>query len=294
MNYGPFLDTFNRSTNTVKTYRLALSRFLSVVGGDAQPTTETYIKFLKSIRNLSPSTQRVYSSVVIQFFEFIGAGHEQELKAARKHYTRGEGERFPTFNRPAIEQVLKYCSTLSGDLPNLRDRAFVLTLADTGLRIAEACALRRGDIDWQEAISVIIGKGDKQAVIRFSNRAVQALRDYLAARAEMDGTSGRPLTSLPLFARHDVSASRKIKPIAAGGMWCAIKARIEQAGCERDAVRIHDFRHYFVSQIYASTLDIMVTKELARHASVGTTQRYAHLVGKLGEVYDKVFNHANQ
>ena len=49
----------------------------------------------------------------------------------------------------------------------LRDPAFLITLADTGLRVHEACKLRRGDIDWQEGRLVIIGKGDEDAVFVF-------------------------------------------------------------------------------------------------------------------------------
>ena len=70
-------------------------------------------------------------------------------------------------------------------LRNLRDRVFLLTLADTGLRVHEACKLRRGDLDWNEGKAILIGKGDKQAVIRFSTRSLDALRDYLSARAKI-------------------------------------------------------------------------------------------------------------
>jgi site-specific recombinase XerD len=55
----------------------------------------------------------------------------------------------------------------------LRDRAFLITLADTGLRVHEACGLRRGDIDWNEGKALVIGKGNRQAVVRFSNRSMQ-------------------------------------------------------------------------------------------------------------------------
>ena len=95
----------------------------------------------------------------------------------------------------------------------MRDCAFLLTLADTGLRVHEACNLRRGDIDWNEGRAVIIGKGDKQAVVRFSTRSLTALKSYLSSRAAQDGRSGHPLASLPLFARHDKGAGKKVKPI---------------------------------------------------------------------------------
>ena len=127
------------------------------------------------------------------------------------------------FDRDSVEKVIEYCSHLSGDLLALRDRAFVLTLADTGLRISEACALKRGDIDWMESHAIIIGKGDKQAVVRFSERSMQALREYHRACASIEPNTRMPLKSQPVFLRHDIRASKKIRPISASGMWTAIK-----------------------------------------------------------------------
>ena len=197
-----------------------------------------------------------------------------------------------------MEKVIAYCTSLDGNsasspresLEALRDRAFVLTLADTGLRISEACSLKRGDIDWLEQRSVIIGKGDKQAVIRFSNRAIEALKAYLHARAGVEPNSRTPLGSQPIFARHDIRASKKIRPITAGGMWKAIKSRIEEAGVERSAVRIHDFRHYFVTMTFLAKGNLKLSQELARHESISTTNRYAHFGGEADIAYDEIFN----
>ncbi len=175
-------------------------------------------------------------------------------------------------------------------MEDLRDRAFVLTLADTGLRISEACALKRGDIDWLEQRSILIGKGDKQAVVYFSNRCIEALKVYLHARADVEPNSRTPLGSQPLFARHDIRASKKIKPITAGGMWKAIKSRIEEAGVERNAVRIHDFRHYFVTMTYLAKGNLKLSQELARHESIHTTNRYAHFNTEIAKAYDEIFN----
>ena len=166
----------------------------------------------------------------------------------------------------------------------------MLTLVDTGLRISEACSLKRGDLDWLEQRAVIIGKGDKQAIVRFSNRSIEALKDYLYERAGIDPNSRVPLTSQPLFARHDIRASRKIKPISAGGMWKAIKSRMTEAGVDRRLVRIHDFRHYFVTMTYLAKGNLKLSQELARHESISTTNRYAHFGGEADIAYDEIFN----
>jgi integrase/recombinase XerC len=286
-----FLDTLDRSPRTIFTYKNALKQFVYAAGeGDVELNTETYTAFLVTLKSKSPSTQRVYTTAVRKFYAFCKAGDLAELKEATDHSTRRQGKRIVNFNREAVEQVIRHCESLDGSLEALRDRAFVLTLVDTGLRISEACALKRGDIDWMEARAIIIGKGDKQAVIRFSKRAVEALKDYLHARANVEPNSRTPLGSQPLFARHDIRASKKIRPITAGGMWKAIKTRIEESGIERSAVRIHDFRHYFVTMTYLAMGNLKLSQELARHESINTTNRYAHFTSEADVAYDEIFN----
>jgi len=293
-----FLDTLDLSPNTITAYRYGLQRFRLIVGDDAPLNVETYETFLVAIREFSPSTKQIWRSAVLGLYTFCKSGDLAEIKGITRHYTRKQGKRMVNFNREAIEQVIEYCSRLNGDLLALRDRAFVLTLADTGLRISEACALKRGDIDWQEARAIIIGKGDKQAVIRFSNRSIQAMREYHTACASIEPNTRLPLKSQPVFARHDIRASRKIKPISASGMWTAIKGdpkqgikgRIEEAGVDRSLVRIHDFRHYFVTMTYLAMGNLKLSQELARHESIDTTNRYTHFSGEADIAYDEIFN----
>jgi site-specific recombinase XerD len=285
-----FLSTLDRSPKTIFAYRNALEQFIKTVGEDAELNTETYTLFLTSLKPKSPSTKRVYTTAVRKFYAFYKAGDLSEMKEATDHYTRNQSKRIVNFNREAVEQVIAHCTSLGGDLEELRDRAFVLTLVDTGLRISEACALKRSDIDWLEGRAIIIGKGDKQAVIRFSNRSMEALKLYLHARANIEPNSRTPLGSQPVFARHDIRASKKIRPITAGGMWKAIKSRIEDAGLERSAVRIHDFRHYFVTMTYLAKGNLKLSQELARHESINTTNRYAHFGSETDVAYDEIFN----
>jgi len=293
-----FLETLDRSPKTIFAYRNALVQFVNVVGADASLNTETYIKFLTSLKRKAPSTQTVYTTAVLKFYAFSKAGNPTELQEATEHHTHKQGKRIVNFNREAVDQIIAHCVSLSGsaspslsvNLEALRDRAFVLTLADTGLRISEACALKRGDIDWLEQRAIIIGKGDKQAVIRFSNRAIEALKIYLHARASVEPNSRKPLASQPLFARHDIRASKSIRPITAGGMWKAIKERMEESGLERNTVRIHDFRHYFVTMTYLAKRDLKLSQILARHESISTTNRYAHFGSEADEAYDEIFN----
>ncbi len=211
------------------------------------------------------------------------------LRLLIRQRARRPGQRLPQFPRQTIERILDYVESMPSEakasdepirLRALRDRAFLLTLADTGLRVHEACRLRRGDLDPQEGRALLVGKGDREAVVRFSQRALRALRDYFRARAHLDGASGRPLRALPLFARHDRGAGRRVLPITTNTGRSIVRARVAEAlGAEaEDSITPHSFRHYFVTVVLrASGGNLKLAQELARHKNIAVTQRYAHL-----------------
>lgn len=284
-----FLSTLDRSTNTIKTYRQAIKNFYALNGKSADLTIENYTNFLVSIKDMKPSSKGSYKTAILALYGFNRACDPNELREITKHYLRKGKGSLPHFDNQTIDVVdnfVKYCQSLRGDMLSLRDRAFVILAVDTGFRISEACSLSRGQIDWQSKTTPIIGKGDKPAIVHISNRAILALRAYLRER---DSTmeSSQSLASQPLFARHDMSASKKIKPVKAGGMWKALKGRMEDAGLD---TRVHDFRHYFVTRLYREK-GIKTAMEGARHSNINTTNRYAHLAeGAYEKAYDEVFN----
>lgn len=280
-----FLSTLDRLPRTIDTYRWGLSYYFNIAGEDLND--EAYETFLITIRDLSPSSKRVLRSAVMGLYEFCEIGDLAKREKLNHHYMRKIKVKPVNFDREAVEKIIAHCETLRGDLISLRDRAFVLTLADTGFRISELRGLLRGEIDWLERRVLILGKGDKLAVVRLSDRAINALQDYLAARAQLDGESGKPLGSLPLFAQH--GNINKIKPMTDDGMRKSIKQRMKEVGAR---CRIHDFRHYFVTVVMiASGGNLKMAQEMARHESTQMTQRYAHFTTtELDSNYDQIFN----
>lgn len=313
-----YLDTVQlaRSQNTARTYRNALNVFRQVlqeywIEPDNCPVgkiTEEAITWLAAwLKNFSAPTERLYLQAVKNFYEYLAAERLAEINLPRlrlliKQRARRPGLRLPQFPADEIHQVLDYTKIIIEQLYDdnneklraYRDRAFLLTLADTGLRVHEACGLRRGDVDWNEGRAVIIGKGDKQAVVRFSSKSLTALREYLSARSPLDGASGRPLASLPLFARHDKGAGKKIKPITTATGRNIVTERVRQALGEEAGQRItpHSFRHYFVTTVLRASGNLKLAQELARHANIQVTQRYAHLSDdELDRGYHEIFEH---
>jgi integrase/recombinase XerC len=304
-----------RSANTARTYANALQAFtlcleqmdLDPAKIDCAEASEDWIAdFAAYLKPYAPASERLYLTAATGWFEYLAAENLAAVNLPRLRLlilrrARRPGQRLPQFPRSQIEAVLEHADQLQTypvederqRLINLRDRAFLITLAATGLRVHEACNLRRGDIDWNEGRAILIGKGDREAIVRFSSRSMGALRAYLTSRAPLDGSCGRPLASLPLFARHDRAAGSKILPISTTTGRAIVHQRVQEALGEDSSSTItpHSFRHYFVTTVLrGSGGNLKLAQELARHRNIAVTQRYAHLSDdELDRGYHEIF-----
>ena len=312
-----YLDSvkLSRSANTALTYHNGIQVFENVLraeGIDPQKTDVTLLEedsvvwLAMALKDHAPTTERLYLTAATGFFEFLSAENLAPVNLSRirlliRQRARRPGVRLPQFPRDSIDQIIEFCmTTLPGQptedenerLRNLRDRAFLVTLADTGLRVHEACKLLRGDIDWSEGRALIIGKGNRQAVVRFSKRSQQVIKDYLNLRATIDGNTGKALSAQPLFARHDKGAGKRIKPMTTTTGRNIVAQRVSEV-LGRDAVGTitpHSFRHYFVTRVLQSSGNLKLAQELARHVNIQVTTRYAHLSDdELDKGYYQIF-----
>jgi len=305
-----------RSANTARTYKNAMQLFSYVLETNGVDPSETPINEIDEIsiswmasalKEYSPATERLYLTATAGLFDYIISENLAQPNLSRirrliQLRSRRYGQRLPQFPREDIEKVIVYAQSLSSFhvdnnqdlLRNLRDRAFLLLLADTGLRVHEACNLQRGDIDWNEGKAIIIGKGNQQSVIRFSRRSINALREYVNSRSKLDGASGRPLSALPLFSRHDRGAGKKVLPITTTTGRNIVSQRVSESLGEKanGMITPHSFRHYFVTTVLrGSGGNLKLAQELARHKSISVTQRYAHLSDEeLDQSYWEIFD----
>lgn len=270
-----YLSTLERSANTVKTYRRALEKYFDIVG--ERIDNKAYEDFLAAIKPYSPSTKTILRTAVSGMFDFLEVGGMEKRKHLNRHYLQMKKKEPVNIDEDAISKTVEYCEKLSGELIDLRDKAFVLIAADSGLRISELCSLKRGDVNWKNQNVYVLRKGGSHAFVRLSRRSLSALRIYLGARQKDDGQTGKPINTLPIF-------------ITVDGMRKAIKRRMEEAGVDKHGIRIHDFRHFFVTTTLRGS-DIKTAKELAGHKNIQVTDRYSHLSEEeLDKTYDEIFN----
>lgn len=309
-----------RSKHTMLAYKSALQIFREVLNKKSlnpditsieKLTEDLFSKLVDHLNVYAPTTEQLYLQAVKGFYLYVDSEKLIDVSQSRltvliRQRSRRPGIRLPQFPEHDIETLLDRVQNVENlllptnkeeDATNIklrayRDRAFLLTLADTGFRVHEVCNLRRGDIDWNDQRAIIIGKGDKQAVVRFTSRSLLTIKDYLSFRAALDGKSGKQLSSLPLFARHDKGAGKKVKSMTPTTGRNIVKERVAQfLGREMvGKITPHSFRHYFVTSVLRGSGNLRYAQELARHKNIQVTQRYTHLSNdELDKAYYDIF-----
>jgi len=322
--------TTHKNTNTGRAYANGLKYFidgLTFLNLDpdvslAEIVTEDHILPLidigffkeKDVKpllfHLSASSQHLYCSAVVAFMEYLVDEDEAQVNLVRlrrliRRRLAPRPETNPMAARDHLEKVIAHVKNLNliqtdnyrQRLINMRDRAFTLTLSDTGYRVSEACGLLIKDIDLENMKTRIVGKGNKVAYVRYSKRALDAILEYLNERFSLDDMFRRKVDKLrrelPVFARHDKGAGKKVLQLSTDGGRHIIDTRVVEAlGPEyRDTISPHTFRHYFVTSVLRGTGNMRLAQLLARHSSATTTEIYAHMTDdELDQAHYKIFN----
>ena len=235
-----YLETISntRSLRTFKIYRTATEKFIIFlqekcdIDVNSKKATcvqkEWLANFLADIQDISLAQRKQYSSAIKGWYRLLRYELEVSIdlesigNLARPHLQ--ETNPRPPIPPPTyhdISKLIDYAMKLSPSphhykeedvLTDLRDRALILTLADTDLNVASARALRCGEIDWENK-HFNVSEGGINQEYKFTQRVVDALTKYLKARLTLDKSQNSPLDLLPVFARHDKRAFKKVLPI---------------------------------------------------------------------------------
>jgi integrase/recombinase XerC len=166
-----------------------------------------------------------------------------------------------------------------------RDKAVILTMYSGGLRISELVELSLKNMERDLSGARIIGKGDKERTVFFSDEAKEALAAYL------------PVRKARIKAEHPTDrlfVNKKGEPISIPGIRWIISKYAERSGLGK-IIHPHSLRHSFATHLVNSGCDVRVVQELLGHASISTTQRYTHVdTDRLKKVYEKAHPHGRR
>lgn len=165
----------------------------------------------------------------------------------------------------------------AGDTPEqLRDRALFEILYGTGARISEAVNLSASDLDFQNQLIRLFGKGAKERIVPLGKFAIQAIEAYLVR--------GRPALAAKGSGNSALFLNKRGKKLSRQSAWEAVQLAAERAGLEN--ISPHTFRHSFATHLLQGGADIRTVQEMLGHSSVTTTQIYTKVTPEiLREVY---------
>lgn len=261
------------SPRTVDAYAQDLSDYVAfaekhglTAWGEATMTfVDGYFASL-SRRGLASATVTRRRSTLRGFHAFLArTGHRSDDPLALLPAPRRE-RKLP--HALTLEEVELLLAQPQGEAPlSLRDRAMFELAYGSGLRVSELVGLQRSQLDLSGRAVSVIGKGDKQRVVPFGRKALDALRAWLER--------GRP--QLVRQARHDrVFVNYRGAALSRMGYWKVLRTRARAAGLST-RVHPHALRHTFATHLLHGGADLRVVQELLGHSSITTTAIYTHL-----------------
>ena len=178
----------------------------------------------------------------------------------------------PTFTAAQIKCLLKWkpkakCSR--------RLHLLILILLDTGCRISEALTLRVCDVDMDNMLVTLDGKGRKQRIVPFSFELRKVLFRYIAE-------FNRKPDSLLLASRNETQLGRRV-------MLRDVKRVCKRLGFDPPARTLHSFRHSFAVNYLRRGGSVFHLQKVLGHSTLEMTRRYANLVtADLQAVHERV------
>ena len=276
-----------RAPRTVDAYRRDLAAFRNWLGRPVgTATTNDLERYLAELRaqGLAATTIARRVAALRAFFRHQALlGFRQDNPAAELDLPR-RSRRLPRTLSPAEAERL--IDAANGTTPRaLRDRALVELLYGGGLRVGEAVALTKADVDLDGRLVRAVGKGNKERVVPIGRAAADALRRYLSR--------GRPYLDSRL--RAELFLNARGGALTRAGVFLILRTIAARAGLEPERVHPHLLRHSFATHLLEGGADLRSVQEMLGHADLATTELYTHVSDRRRrELYFQAHPHARR
>jgi integrase/recombinase XerC len=181
-----------------------------------------------------------------------------------------------------IDEVFHLLEQTAGQtVLEIRDRAILELLYSGGLRVAELVGLNLEDLDLNQHLAKVRGKGGKERLIMVGSQALKALSLYLQVRRELL-TPDSPVSGWEAVFLNYRGGRLTTRSVGRLVEHWALKAGLSQP------LSPHGLRHTFATHLLEGKADLRAVQEMLGHAQLSTTQKYLHTnLDYLMEVYDK-------
>ncbi|GAA6113129.1 MAG: tyrosine recombinase XerC [Apilactobacillus sp.] len=283
------LDERQYSNNTVLAYKSDILDFKESLADENRSLHQAddldvsnYLTILKK-KNESRNTIIRKISSLRSFYKFLNRNNELEdnpfddvnLKKHPNHLPR-------FFYEKELYELFKSAKNGENSQLALRNYAILELLYDTGMRVSECVNLSYKDIDFDNRIINVIGKGNKQRYLPFGKYLIKALDEYeKGCRREIMNKYNKNHDFVFINQHGDQLTSRGIEYI--------LDDIVKRTSLTTN-IHPHMLRHTFATQMLNNGADLRTVQELLGHSSLSTTQIYTHVTNEhLLRDYNKFF-----
>jgi integrase/recombinase XerD len=264
------------SRNTLAAYRRDLtmfSRWLATEGvtglaGVTEGQLQAYFSARHATTKATSANRRL--TVLKRYFRWALRERLMQVDPTLKLQSAKQALRVPkTMTEAQVEALLAAPDTSTA--LGVRDRTMLELLYASGLRVSELVTLKTLNLNINDNVLQIVGKGSKERLVPFGEVASAWLRQYLSgARAEL--LAGKQTDDLFVTVRglHPGSAMSRVM------FWMVVKKYASLAGIQ-STLSPHTLRHAFATHLLNHGADLRAVQMLLGHADISTTTIYTHV-----------------
>lgn len=276
--------------DNVRQYRLWLNRQSSKNTGSAKShlatqKTTSRASSTSGLDNLKKNTQNYHLIALRVFLKYLARRGVPSLPPEKIELAKTPGRDLDLISDTELKRLIdmptkeKVGEGKNAGVKILRDKAMLELFFSTGLRVSELCSLDRDTINLSRDEFSIRGKGEKVRLVFLSDKARDAIKEYLAKRKDMDEALFTSLSEINKTKGSDRLTPRSVERI--------IKKYAIKAGITKK-VTPHTLRHSFATDLLQNGADIRSVQMMLGHSSVSTTQIYTHVTDKhLRDIHKK-------
>ena len=223
-----------------------------------------FVYYLHSERNNNEKSRARRISTLKSFFKFytnnkgiIAINPIEELESPKIRKS------LPKYL--SLEESLKLLNAVDGSNKE-RNFCIITLFLNCGLRLSELCAINVNDINFDEHLFKVRGKGNKERIVYLNDACIDALKEYLKIR--LSSTSKE---------KQALFVSRNDKRISPRTVELMVENMLKKAGLYGQGYTVHKLRHTAATLMLANGVDVKSVQEVLGHENLNTTQSYTHI-----------------
>lgn len=267
-DYLLFLKTEKKlGDNTINSYMLDLEDFFKTFNGSIESCTKKDIlAYISSINGLEVSTVNRHISSLKSFFNYLVDESIIKVSPIEEVSSLKKTKKLPKYL--SISEVDKLLNIPLNSEFDYRNKAMLELMYGTGLRVSELVSIEYSNIDFENSVIRVNGKGKKERIIPLGEVASYYLKVYLNDyRSKL----------LKRNTYNQVFLNNHGKPITRQGFNYILENIRELTGIEKE-ITPHVLRHSFATHLLEGGADIRSIQEMLGHENISTTNIYTEVV----------------